>query len=251
VADKGWISQLRPLSWRLCRRVSILLQKSNIVSAVQATVSITCTPDTKQETLSDAFPSIVVTLIMLFFSKPNATFSSLGQDSEDDAERDGMLEKNEYAGGKATPKSRRFWSSNVPWMCSTLVLSVYIIANSLYQRKTPDLWSPTDLSNSSLFLISTPAYGLGPARPYLEESMKTFTAGLDYNNANKTLQHTPSPGPKFVGLPSREIDALWKDIAGSKSSQLRSQLRLLTFHSTGDLLNERRGNRRKGGSYIS
>jgi len=129
--------------------VSILLQKSNTsFQTVQATVSITCTPDAKQEALSDTFPSIVVTLIMLFFSKPKATFSSLGQDSEDDAERDGMLEKNEYAGEKVTPKSRRFWSSNVPWMCSTLVLSVYIIANSLYQRKTPDLWSPTDLSNS-------------------------------------------------------------------------------------------------------
>jgi hypothetical protein len=93
-------------------------------------------------------PSIVVYLIMLFFSKPKATFSSLGQDSEDDAERDGMLEKNEYAGEKVTPKSRRFWSSNVPWMCSTLVLSVYIIATSVHQRKTPDLWSPTDLSTS-------------------------------------------------------------------------------------------------------
>ena len=34
---------------------------------------------------------------MLFFSKPKAVFSSLGQDSEDDAERDGMLEKTEYA----------------------------------------------------------------------------------------------------------------------------------------------------------
>jgi hypothetical protein len=84
---------------------------------------------------------------MLFFSKPKAVFSSLGQDSEDDAERDGMLEKTEYADeSAAAPKSRRFWSSNIPWMCSTFLLAVYIVATSLYQKKTHEMWSPTELS---------------------------------------------------------------------------------------------------------
>lgn len=88
---------------------------------------------------------------MLFLNKPKATFSSLGQDSEDDAERDGMLEKIEYADEKATPKSRRFWSSNIPWICSTVLLLVYIITTSLYQRKAHELWSPTDMSTHFLY----------------------------------------------------------------------------------------------------
>jgi hypothetical protein len=51
----------------------------------------------------------------------------------------------------------------------------------------------------------------------MEESIKTFTIGLDYNNPNHTLQHTPSEGLRFVGPPSPEIDAAWDEIAGSKS----------------------------------
>jgi hypothetical protein len=77
-----------------------------------------------------------------------------------------------------------------------------------------------------------------------------FTAGLDYNNTRKTLQHSPSPGPKFVGPPTPEIDALWKDLTGSKY-QFRSRLRLLSFNSSGDLLDEGRGDRGESGTYIS
>jgi hypothetical protein len=91
---------------------------------------------------------------MLFFNKTKTAFSSLGQDSEDDAERDGMLEKNEYAEEKVAPKSRRFWSSKVPWMFSTLVLSLYIVATSIYQKKENVLWSPTDMSKSPHFVRS-------------------------------------------------------------------------------------------------
>jgi len=144
---------------------------------------------------------------MFPFSKTKAGFSSLGRDSEGDAERDRMLD-SEYVEEKNRPRSRRFWSSNVPWMLTTLALSAYIIASAIYDRKINGLWSPTDLK---------------PARPFIEESMKTFTAGLDYNNSNHTLQHTPSPGPHYVGPPSPEIDALWEDIAGIQEIYLTKE----------------------------
>jgi hypothetical protein len=48
--------------------------------------------------------------------------------------------------------------------------------------------------------------------------MQTFTTGLGYNNANHTLQHTPSDGLEYVGQPSLELDAAWNEIAGSKSN---------------------------------
>jgi hypothetical protein len=54
------------------------------------------------------------------------------------------------------------------------------------------------------------------ARHLIEERIKTFTTGLDYNNPNHTLQHTPSEGLRYVGPPSPEIDAAWEKIAGSK-----------------------------------
>jgi hypothetical protein len=84
----------------------------------------------------------------MFFNKTKSDFSSIGQDSEDDTEREQMIEKNEYVGEKVTPKSRRFWSSNIPWMITTAVLSVYIIGTALYNRKSDPLWSPTDMSRS-------------------------------------------------------------------------------------------------------
>jgi hypothetical protein len=46
--------------------------------------------------------------------------------------------------------------------------------------------------------------------------MKTFTSGLDYNNTNHSLQHTPSKGLRFIGTPSRQLDAAWEEIAGGK-----------------------------------
>jgi hypothetical protein len=55
----------------------------------------------------------------------------------------------------------------------------------------------------------------------LQEFVKTFTTGLDYNNENHTLQHTPSDGLKYVGLPGPEIDAAWEEIAGSMLCQPR------------------------------
>jgi hypothetical protein len=56
-------------------------------------------------------------------------------------------------------------------------------------------------------------------RHLIDESFKKFETGLDYNNPNHTLQHTPSEGLKYVGPPGPEIDAAWDAIAGSKLSQ--------------------------------
>lgn len=136
---------------------------------------------------------------MFSFGKAKAGFSSLHQDSEGDPERDQMLDHNEYFEERKTLRSHRFWSSNVPWMLTTLALSIYIIVSSTYHKEIIGPWSPTDV---------------GPARPIIEESMKTFTAGLDYNNPNHTLQHTPSTGRRYVGPPSPDIDAAWEDLAG-------------------------------------
>jgi hypothetical protein len=84
---------------------------------------------------------------MFSFSNTKAGFSTLGQDSEDDAERDRMLDRREYIEEKNGPRSWRFWSSNVPWMLTTFALSVYIVASAIYHRKINGVWSPTDLSN--------------------------------------------------------------------------------------------------------
>jgi len=54
------------------------------------------------------------------------------------------------------------------------------------------------------------------ARHLIDESITTFTTGLDYNNPNHTLQHTPSDGSKYIGQPSHEIDAAWEEIAGTQ-----------------------------------
>jgi hypothetical protein len=55
----------------------------------------------------------------------------------------------------------------------------------------------------------------GYARPLIKEATITFTSGLDYNNPNHTLQHTPSAGLRFIGYPTPELDAAWEAIAGS------------------------------------
>jgi len=51
----------------------------------------------------------------------------------------------------------------------------------------------------------------------MKESIYTFTSGLDYNNSDHALQHTPSAGLRFIGRPNPDLDAAWEEIAGSKS----------------------------------
>jgi len=84
-------------------------------------------------------------------------------------------------------------------MFTTIVLSAYIIASSIYHKRTTELCNPTDIAI---------------ARPFMEESFRTMTAGLDYHTPNHTLRATPAPGPRYVGPPSPDIDAAWMDLAG-------------------------------------
>jgi len=110
-----------------------------------------------------------------------------------------MLEHGEYSEKRNLSGGRRFWSSNIPWIFTTIILFLYIVASSIYQRRQRDLLSPTELR---------------PARHLIEESFQRFTAGLDYNNENRTLQHTPHAGTIYIGPPSPEVDAAWEDAAG-------------------------------------
>jgi hypothetical protein len=156
---------------------------------------------------------------MFPFENSKATSFPLHRDSEDDSERDQMLDNDEYVEERSASRTRRFWSSHVPWMLITLALSVYTIASTAYYRSSTGSCScgVTDIGN----LLSTPSHRafshiLGPSKPYIEEMFKTMTSGLDYNGPNGTLQHTPAPGPRFVGPPSPDINAAWKNIAGGK-----------------------------------
>jgi len=138
---------------------------------------------------------------MFPFHNSKASFFPLHRDSEDGSERDQMLDNGEYVKERNASRTRRCWSSNVPWMLITLALSVYTIASTAYYK-------------SSTGSCSCGVTDIGPSKPYIEEVFKTMTSGLDYNGPNGTLQHTPAPGPRFVGPPSPEINAAWKNIAG-------------------------------------
>jgi Mycotoxin biosynthesis protein UstYa len=156
---------------------------------------------------------------MFTFSKSKASFSSLRQeDSEDGVEHDQMLDHHTYDEERNRSRSHRFWSSNIPWIITTIVLSIYIIATSIYHKRTTTLCNPTDLRKQlSTFLCQIIFLtDVAIARPYIEESFRTMTAGLDYHTPNGTLQATPAPGPRYVGPPSPEIDAAWMELAGSK-----------------------------------
>ena len=134
-------------------------------------------------------------------------------------EEEAMLD-HQHPENKSRSRSRRIWSSNIPWIFTTVAMSIYIFFVTPSVQKNYAPWSlkevgmlfPLWKSRESLRLIFEVW-----ARPLMEESINTFTTGLDYNNPNHTLQHTPSEGLRYVGPPSPEIDAAWERIAGSKS----------------------------------
>jgi hypothetical protein len=152
------------------------------------------------------------------FSKSKVSFSSLREDSEDGVEHDQMLDHHTYAEERNRSRSQRCWSSNIPWIFTTIVLSVYIIVSSIYHKRTTELCNPTDLGKqlSTVYLLGFSfLMDAAIARPFMKESFRTMTAGLDYHNPNHTLQVTPAPGPRYVGPPSPEIDAAWLDLTDS------------------------------------
>jgi hypothetical protein len=81
---------------------------------------------------------------MFPFTKSKAGFSSLRQDSEYDEEAEGKLDQSEYVEKRNISENRRFWSSNVPWIFTTLALSLYIIAYSIFHKQTCKPSTSTD-----------------------------------------------------------------------------------------------------------
>jgi hypothetical protein len=162
------------------------------------------------------------------------------------SESTAMLDDDEYLQRKPPSTARRLLRSNIPWIISTISLFVYILfftqfKSPVHKEKINVAWSPTDVGKLSTkkFKPSGLTFKVY-ARHLIDESMKTFTTGLDYNNTNHTLQHTPSDGLKYVGPPGPEIDAAWEAIAGGKShypSRLISSLRFIfssrDFHNKG------------------
>jgi hypothetical protein len=139
---------------------------------------------------------------------------------DDESSSEAMFD-NENLGSKPQSRIRRLCCSNVPWIFTTIVLSLYIFAFAPALRMKDVPWSPTDIGKHHSNPINEwlcPKLFTVYIRHLIEESSKTFTSGLDYNNPNHTLQHTPSEGLRFIGVPSAEIDAAWAEIAGGKPS---------------------------------
>jgi hypothetical protein len=90
-------------------------------------------------------PVSKLALNMFTLSKSKDGFSSLREDSEDCVEHDQMLDHYTYVEERNRSRSQRFWSSNIPWMFTTIALSIYIIASSIYHKRTTGLCNPTDL----------------------------------------------------------------------------------------------------------
>jgi hypothetical protein len=140
-------------------------------------------------------------------------------DSDIDSEMEAMSD-DEYLKSKPQSRVRRICSSNVPWIFTTITLSLYIFYSASIPQKKDVPWSPTDVGKyisdynfTNEFMLSLKVY----IRNLMEESEKVFTSGLDYNNQNHTLQHTPSEGLRFIGTPNADVDAAWAEIAGGKS----------------------------------
>ena len=84
---------------------------------------------------------------MFTFKKPNPGILPLTQEnkeSDEISEREAMLD-HEYPGTKPRSRSRRILSSNIPWILTTIALSIYIFVHNPSQRGGREPWSPTDV----------------------------------------------------------------------------------------------------------
>jgi hypothetical protein len=84
---------------------------------------------------------------MFMFKKPKPGLLPLSQENkeiDEMSERDAMLD-HDYLGTKPLSRSRRIWSSNIPWILTTIGLSIYIFTLHSSQQKTQEPWSPTDV----------------------------------------------------------------------------------------------------------
>jgi hypothetical protein len=114
---------------------------------------------------------------MFTFKKNLSGILPLAQDVEDKdgaSEQSTMLDHEDYMTRKPPSRARRLWTSNVPWIVTTIVLSLYILlvipttkgtsqvdkvvqpeckvqqkSEPQHQTQVPTPWSPTDASKLS------------------------------------------------------------------------------------------------------
>jgi hypothetical protein len=89
---------------------------------------------------------------MFSFKKSSRGLLPLSQDSEEKdsaSEQSSMLDE-EYLERTTPSKSWRLWTSNVPWILTTVALSLYILFFTPSAKKNDVAWSPTDASKLTL-----------------------------------------------------------------------------------------------------
>ena len=89
---------------------------------------------------------------MFTFKKSQLPLFSLPQTKQESdaiSEQEAMLD-HEYHAREVHPQNRRLWSSNVPWIFTTIALTIYIsvFKQPLQDHRGP--WSPTDAGKSLL-----------------------------------------------------------------------------------------------------
>lgn len=173
--------------------------------------------------------------------------------SDDSSESEAMLD-HDYRKYDSRSRLRQACSSNIPWIFTTAALSLYILifASGPHAKGVP--WTSTDVGNflSNEEWRKSGAKSKVYIRNLMKESTTRFTSGLDYNNSNHSLQHTPSEGLRFIGTPNRELDSAWDEIAGSKSFLADFPvLSSVDFHcSARNILDKGRGDFDVGWRYV-
>jgi hypothetical protein len=71
------------------------------------------------------------------------------READESSESEAMLD-HEYVETKPRSRIRRVCSSKIPWIFSTLALSLYILSSALTSQKEDVPWSPTDTGKFSL-----------------------------------------------------------------------------------------------------
>jgi hypothetical protein len=94
---------------------------------------------------------------MFMFKKSKLRLLPLAQENlENDeiSERGAMLD-HEYPESKPQSRSWRIWSSNVPWILTTIAMSLYIFIFAPSPQKNHAPWSHTDIGK----FLSMPKVG--------------------------------------------------------------------------------------------
>jgi hypothetical protein len=84
---------------------------------------------------------------MFMFKKSKLGLLPLAQENKENDEtfeREAML-NHEHVESRPRSRSQRVWSSNVPWIITTMALSLYILISAPSLQKNHAPWSPTDV----------------------------------------------------------------------------------------------------------